>query len=129
MSEEAKREEGVAKESKVDISKLVAIIPPASEVLGRKKEAVLPEKRVRIRFERGLDKPIARIPSSIAQLLGVKSGDLVEVVVAGKKKAVFTAEVVESKPGEEVIYVYPAELEKQGVADNSIATIRKIKKQ
>ncbi len=129
MSEEAKREEGVAKESKVDISKLVAIIPPASEVLGKKKEAVLPEKRVRIRFERGLDKPIARIPSSIAQLLGVKSGDLVEVVVAGKKKAVFTAEVVESKPGEEVIYVYPAELEKQGVADNSIATIRKIKKQ
>jgi hypothetical protein len=129
LSEEAKREEGVAKESKVDISKLVAIIPPASEVLGRKKEAVLPEKRVRIRFERGLDKPIARIPSSIAQLLGVKSGDLVEVVVAGKKKAVFTAEVVESKPGEEVIYVYPAELEKQGVADNSIATIRKIKKQ
>jgi hypothetical protein len=129
LSEEAKREEGVAKESKVDISKLVAIIPPASEVLGKKKEAVLPEKRVRIRFERGLDKPIARIPSSIAQLLGVKSGDLVEVVVAGKKKAVFTAEVVESKPGEEVIYVYPAELEKQGVADNSIATIRKIKKQ
>ncbi|MCC6024844.1 MAG: hypothetical protein LM555_00915 [Desulfurococcaceae archaeon] len=128
MSEEAKREEGVAKESKVDISKLVAIIPPASEVLGKKKEAVLPEKRVRIRFERGLDKPIARIPSSIAQLLGVKSGDLVEVVVAGKKKAVFTAEVVESKPGEEVVYVYPAELEKQGVADNSIATIRKIKK-
>jgi antitoxin component of MazEF toxin-antitoxin module len=129
LSEEAKREEGVAKESKVDISKLVAIIPPASEVLGKKKEAVLPEKRVRIRFERGLDKPIARIPSSIAQLLGVKSGDLVEVVVAGKKKAVFTAEVVESKPGEEAIYVYPAELEKQGVADNSIATIRKIKKQ
>lgn len=129
MSEEARREEGVAKESKVDISKLVAVIPPASEVLGKKKEAVLPEKRVRIRFERGLDKPIARIPSSIAQLLGVKSGDLVEVVVAGKKKAVFTAEVVESKPGEEVIYVYPAELEKQGVADNSIATIRKIKKQ
>jgi len=129
LSEEAKREEGVAKESKVDISKLVAVIPPASEVLGKKKEAVLPEKRVRIRFERGLDKPIARIPSSIAQLLGVKSGDLVEVVVAGKKKAVFTAEVVESKPGEEVIYVYPAELEKQGVADNSIATIRKIKKQ
>jgi len=128
LSEEAKREEGVAKESKVDISKLVAIIPPASEVLGKKKEAVLPEKRVRIRFERGLDKPIARIPSSIAQLLGVKSGDLVEVVVAGKKKAVFTAEVVESKPGEEVVYVYPAELEKQGVADNSIATIRKIKK-
>ncbi|MFZ8782799.1 MAG: hypothetical protein ACO2OR_02280 [Desulfurococcaceae archaeon] len=129
MSEEARREEGVAKESKVDISKLVAVIPPASEVLGKKKEAVLPEKRVRIRFERGLDKPIARIPSSIAQLLGVKSGDSVEVVVAGKKKAVFTAEVVESKPGEEVIYVYPAELEKQGVADNSIATIRKIKKQ
>jgi hypothetical protein len=129
LSEEARREEGVAKESKVDISKLVAVIPPASEVLGKKKEAVLPEKRVRIRFERGLDKPIARIPSSIAQLLGVKSGDLVEVVVAGKKKAVFTAEVVESKPGEEVIYVYPAELEKQGVADNSIATIRKIKKQ
>jgi hypothetical protein len=38
---------------------------------------------------------------------------------------VFTAQVEDR--GENVVIVYSAELEKQGVADNSIATIRKVK--
>ncbi len=126
MSEESHKEN--IKESKIDVSKLIAIIPPASEILGKKKESI-PEKRIRIRFDRSLNKPVARVPSTIAQLLGVKSGDTVEIVVAGKKKATFMAELIEAKPGEEVVYVYPADLEKQGVADNSIATIRKVRKQ
>jgi antitoxin component of MazEF toxin-antitoxin module len=128
LSEKAPKSEEVNKEAKIDVSKLVAIIPPASEIMGKKKGYGVPEKRVRIRFDRELDKPVARIPSSIAQLIAVKSGDVVEVVVSGKKKAVFTAEVYEAKPGEEVVYVHPADLEKQGVADNSVATIRKVKR-
>jgi len=116
------------RETKIDVSKLVAIIPPASEIIGKKKESGISEKRIRIRFDKNLNKPIARVPSTIAQLIGIKSGDIVEVVVAGRKKAEFTAEVFEAKPGEEVVYVYPADLERQGVADNSIATIRKVKK-
>ncbi|MEM2645743.1 MAG: hypothetical protein QXP03_06720, partial [Desulfurococcaceae archaeon] len=59
----------------------------------------------------------------VANDIGVKSGDLVEIVVAGKRKAILTAEVVESR--ETSITVYPADLEKQGVADNSIVTIRR----
>jgi hypothetical protein len=125
LSEESRREE--IKESKIDISKLIAIIPPASEILSKKKESV-PEKRIRIRFDRSLNKPVAKVPNTIAQILSVKSGDVVEIVVTGKKKATFMAEVIEAKPGEEIVYVYPSDLEKQGVADNSIATIRKVKK-
>jgi hypothetical protein len=125
LSEESRREE--IKESKIDISKLIAIIPPASEILSKKKESV-PEKRIRIRFDRSLNKPVAKVPNTIAQILSVKSGDVVEIVVAGKKKATFMAEVIEVEPGEEIVYVYPSDLEKQGVADNSIATIRKVKK-
>lgn len=127
MSEERPESKEAGKEVKIDVSKLVAIIPPASEIIEKKKGFSVSEKRVRIRFERGLNKPVARIPSLVAQLIGVKNGDTVEVVVSGRKKALFTAEVFDAKPGEEVVYVYPAELEKQGVADNSIATIRKVK--
>lgn len=106
---------------KVDVSKLIAIIPSATELKSSKK--ILQEKRIRIKFEKSLTKPVARIPAHIASDLGIKPGDLVEIVVAGKKKALFTAEVVDST--ENTVVVYPEELEKQGVADNSIATIRK----
>jgi len=109
------------KASKVDVSKILAVIPPAAE-LKKEKKTIL-EKRVRIKFEKSLQKPIARIPVSIANELGVKSGDVVEVVVAGKKKVLLEAEVVETN--ENFVVVYPIELEKQGVSDNSIATIRK----
>ena len=130
MSEETPGEGEATRETKIDVSKLVAIIPPASEIIGKKreKESIITEKRVRIRFDRSLDKPIARVPSSIAQLLGIKNGDVVEIVVAGRKKAIFTAEVFEAKLEEGVVYVYPGELEPQGVSDNSIATIRKAKR-
>jgi hypothetical protein len=110
---------------KVDISKLLAIIPSASELRGAKK--TLSEKRIRIKYDRSIDKPIAKIPAWIASELDIKNGDVVEVVVAGKRKTTFTAEVVEST--ESAVVVYPVELEKQGVADNSIATIRKAKVQ
>ena len=109
------------KASKVDVSKILAVIPPAAE-LKKEKKTIL-EKRVRIKFEKSLQKPIARIPVSIANELGVKSGDVVEVVVAGKRKVLLEAEVVETN--ENFVVVYPIELEKQGVSDNSIATIRK----
>lgn len=110
--------------SKIDVSKLLTIVPPASEILGSKKKQLV-EKRIRIKFDRSLSKPIVRIPRSLAQELGIKSGDMVEVVVAGKKKARFTADVVEDL-SENLVIVYPDELEKQGVSDNSIATIRKV---
>jgi bifunctional DNA-binding transcriptional regulator/antitoxin component of YhaV-PrlF toxin-antitoxin module len=124
LGEEEKKEhvEG-SKSSKVDISRLLAIVPSAAEL--REEKKVLQEKRVRIRFDRSLVKPITIVPTSIARELDIKTGDTVEIVVAGKKKALFTAQVEDR--GENVVIVYPTELEKQGVADNSIATIRKVK--
>lgn len=113
--------EHVHKSSKADISKILAIIPSATELKREKK--VLQEKRIRIKFDRNLTGPLAKIPVHIANELGIKSGDLVEVVVAGKKKVIFTAEVVDT--GENVVAVCPADLERQGISDNSIATIRK----
>ncbi len=124
MSEGVKPEQTPPEEpKKVDISKLLAIVPSASELKSEKK--VLSEKRIRIKYDKSLDKPIARIPVVLANELGIKNGDQVEIVVAGKKKAYFTAEVVEGS--ENIVVVYPEDLEKQGVADNSIATIRRVK--
>lgn len=108
---------------KPDLSKLLAIIPSAAELKGEKK--ILSEKRIKIRYDRSLSKPIAKVPVQVASELDIKPGDQVEIVVAGKKKVVLTADLYESK--ENIVIVYPAELEKQGVADNSIATIRKVK--
>jgi len=123
LSEEKKEPVEESKPSKVDISRLLAIVPSAAEL--REEKKVLQEKRIRIRFDRSLVKPVAIVPTSIARELDIKTGDAVEIVVAGKKKAVFIAQVEDR--GENVVIVYPAELEKQGVADNSIATIRKAK--
>ncbi|MGC8953569.1 hypothetical protein [Desulfurococcus amylolyticus] len=110
-------------QQKIDVSKLVSIIPPASEL--KKKEKKLTEKRVRIRFDRTLNEPIAKIPSALASMLDIKNDERVEVVVAGRKRFEFKALVFESTD-ENVVYVYPGEIEKNGVADNSIATIRKV---
>lgn len=118
---EAPAQSEAPERSKVDVSKLISIIPPASELKAERK--VVSEKRVRIRFDRGINKPIAKLPSHLAKELGIKSGDTVEVIVAGRKKASFTAEVIETQ--ENFVLVYPADLERQGVSDNSIATIRK----
>lgn len=120
-SEKPQPTEHAYKSSKADISKILAIIPSATEL--KRERKVLQEKRIRIKFDRNLTGSLAKIPVHIANELGIKSGDVVEIVVAGKKKAVFTAEVVDT--GENVVIVYPADLERQGVSDNSIATIRK----
>ncbi|MEL9909187.1 MAG: hypothetical protein QXP97_05970 [Desulfurococcus sp.] len=109
-------------QQKVDVSKLVSIVPPASEL--KKKEKKLTEKRVRIRFDRTLNEAIAKIPSALASMLGIKNDERVEVVVAGRKRFEFKALIFESTD-ENIVYVYPGEIEKNGVADNSIATIRK----
>lgn len=115
-------EEQGKEERKVDISKLVSIIPPASELF--KKERKLSEKRIRIRFDSSLSPDIAKVPSALAKLLDIKDKDAVEIVVAGRKKFRLQAAVFESQE-ENVVFVPPAEFEKNGVADNSIATIRK----
>ncbi|MFZ8791643.1 MAG: hypothetical protein ACO2OS_05125 [Thermosphaera aggregans] len=122
MSEREQARNAQEKQQKPDISKLVSIVPPASEL--KKKEKTLSEKRLRVKYDESLKEPIAKIPKPIAGMLGIKDGDSVEVVVAGRKKFVFKAVIIESQE-ENTIYVYPEELKMNGVADNSIATLRK----
>ncbi|MEM4718209.1 MAG: hypothetical protein QXE81_05570 [Desulfurococcaceae archaeon] len=123
MQEEKHSTSAKENKQKPDISKLLAIIPSAAELRGGKK--TLAEKRIRIRYDRSFSKPIAKIPVHVASELDIKPGDQVEIVVAGKRKVTLTADLYETK--ENTVIVHPAELEKQGVADNSIATIRKVK--
>jgi bifunctional DNA-binding transcriptional regulator/antitoxin component of YhaV-PrlF toxin-antitoxin module len=118
-SGEEKKEEVV---KKVDIKKLVSIIPPASEL--RRKQKVLREKRIRIKYDESLPEGSARVPKDLASMLGIKDGDMIEIVVAGRKKFLFKAEIIE-ETGTNIVYCYPEELRENGVADNSIATLRK----
>ncbi|ADG91443.1 hypothetical protein [Thermosphaera aggregans] len=122
MSEGEQVRNAQEQQQKPDISKLVSIVPPASEL--KKKEKILSEKRLRVKYDESLKEPIAKIPKPIAGMLGIKDGDSVEVVVAGRKKFMFKAVIIESQE-ENTIYVYPEELKINGVADNSIATLRK----
>ncbi len=107
---------------KIDIKKLVSIVPPASEL--KKKTKVLKEKRIRIKFDESLPEGASKVPKDLARMLGIKEGDKIEIVVAGRKKFIFTALIIEES-GVNYVYVYPEELREKGVADNSIATIRK----
>jgi antitoxin component of MazEF toxin-antitoxin module len=122
MSEREQIRNAQEQQQKPDISKLVSIVPPASEL--KKKEKTLSEKRLRVKYDESLKEPIAKISKPIAGMLGIKDGDSVEVVVAGRKKFMFKAVIIESQE-ENTIYVYPEELKINGVADNSIATLRK----
>ncbi len=123
VKEETKQEQTSQEEQpKIDIKKLVSIVPPASEL--KKKTKVLKEKRIRIKFDESLPEGASRVPKELAKLLGIEEGDKIEIVVAGRKKFIFTAQIVE-EPGVNFVYVYPEELREKGVADNSIATIRR----
>ncbi|MGC9122271.1 MAG: AbrB/MazE/SpoVT family DNA-binding domain-containing protein [Thermogladius sp.] len=118
MSQEGKEAGG----SKPDINKLLAMVPPASEL--RKKETSIKEKRIRVQFDSSLDPSKMKIPTELAKMLGIKEGDAVELVVAGKKKFTYTATLFESSDTN-VVYAHPDELTRQGVANNSIATVRR----
>ncbi len=107
---------------KVDISKLVSIIPPASQL--RRKEAKVREKRIRIRYDESTPQGCVKIPAKLAEILGINEGELVDIVVAGRHKFVYKAIVIEEDSINNV-YCHPEELREKGVADNSIATVRK----
>ncbi|ADI32426.1 hypothetical protein [Staphylothermus hellenicus] len=107
---------------KVDIKKLVSIIPPASEL--RRKQKVLREKRIRIKYDESLPENTAKVPKDLAEALGIKEDDTIEIVIAGKKKFMFKAVIID-ETGTNLVYCYPEELREKGVADNSIATLRK----
>ncbi len=112
----------VIETKKIDVSKLISIIPPASQL--RRKEARIREKRIRIRYDESMPTGTVRLSKGLADMLSIKDGDLVDIVVAGRHKFVYKAIVVE-EGGLNEAYCNPEELRERGVADNSIATVRR----
>ena len=117
-----KIEDKPVSKKKIDVAKLLSIIPPASEL--KRKEIKLKEKRIRVRYDESLPPNTIRLSKHLAQLLGINEGDLVEIVVAGRHKFTYNALVIDEGNVNEV-HCNPEELKERGVADNSIATIRK----
>ncbi|MEM0355967.1 MAG: hypothetical protein QXO78_00780 [Desulfurococcaceae archaeon] len=120
MSSDEVKKETITR--KTDISKLVSIVPPASELF--KKEKVITEKRIRVKYDSSLSEDQIKIHRDIANTLNIKQGDNVELVVAGKKKLLFKA-VIADNIEQNVVFCNPNILVKNGVADNSIVTVRK----
>ena len=106
-------------EKKLDIKALVAIIPPASV---KKKEKQIREKRIRLRYNESVKPGHAIICEALAKLLNIK--DYIEITVAGRKR--FKLKVtIDQKVPENEVWCNPEELREKGIADNSIATVRR----
>jgi hypothetical protein len=82
----------------------------------------VPEKRLRIRRIDGVDVGMAKMNSSMMKQLQIT--DKIEVVIAGKRKCVLTVIADDNVPEREV-WANPTQMTSLGIADNSIATIRR----
>jgi hypothetical protein len=118
VGEEPQEEERT--QEKVDLKKLLAVIPPPSEVLSKKRQGVR-EKRIRLLYDNNISEEEARISPILARELGVK--EYVEVSVAGKKRFRFKVLIDENAPLD-YVYVNSELMKRNGIANNSICTIR-----
>lgn len=105
---------------KRDIKALVAIIPPASQVLGRREKRVK-EKRIRVRLKDVVKEDELHISPRLATELNIK--DRAYLSVPGKKRMEFKVLINDSVPYGEV-WVNTEVMKERGVADNTLATIR-----
>jgi len=110
----------MSSEEKKDIKALVAVIPPADAL--RKKEVKIQERRIRLRYRENLPPEKAMINPGTARQLGIS--DKLEIVVARRHRFIFEAELSEDVPPNEV-WCSSELLQEEGIADNSIATVRK----
>lgn len=79
------------------------------------------ELRRRILYDESLPPGEAAIPKTLKEELAIE--DTVEIVVAGKKRLTFKVKEVESDV--ERLFVCPEDMKTLGIANNSIATIRR----
>ncbi len=80
------------------------------------------EKRLRIRQRDDVERGMAKLNPKTMKYLGIR--DFVEVVIAGKKRLRFRALALEGVPEGEV-WANAQELRERGVADRTIATVRR----
>ncbi len=104
---------------KRDIRSILQMIPPASQLFGEEKR--VRERRVRLKFHNELKEGVAKLNPELAKELGIR--DKVEVVVAHRHRYVFSVMLDENVPVNEV-WINGEKLEHEGVADNSIVTVR-----
>ena len=105
---------------KRDIKALVAIIPPASQVLGRREKKIR-EKRIRVRLKDVVKENELHISPRLATELNIK--DRAYLSVPGKKRMEFKAVVNDSVPYGEV-WANTEVMKERGIADNTLAAIR-----
>jgi hypothetical protein len=85
-------------------------------------EKVRKEKRLRLVLSEEVKEGKAKINEKIANELGIV--DKIEAVVGGKKRIVFDAIISSEFPLEQVI-INTSEAKAYGIANNTIATIRR----
>jgi len=94
-------------------------IPPASAL--REARKTLREKRVRIKYDPSVRPEAAKLSSGLAKMLNIS--DKLELVVAGRAKFILNA-IVDDSVEPDRVHVNPDIMSEEGVADNSIATVR-----
>ncbi|MEM1623556.1 MAG: hypothetical protein QW543_05450 [Sulfolobales archaeon] len=102
---------------KKDIKVLLSVVPPAEAL--RKQKSSPRERRVKLRYSPAVKTGSLHVNPELAKELSI--GDYAEIAVHGRRvklKVVISEEV----PRGEVWG--PADLKAQGIADNSIVTIR-----
>ena len=114
--------QGGAGEARKSIKDLLTLIPPASSL--RVKERRHVERRVRLRFDSTLERDTAKINPGLARDLGIS--EMLEIVVAGRVRFAFKV-VLDERVEPSKVHVSPDLMEENGVADNSIATVRAYK--
>ncbi|NPA96858.1 MAG: hypothetical protein GXO32_04595 [Crenarchaeota archaeon] len=106
---------------KLDVKKLVAVIPPPSALMGRR-QGQAREKRIRLRYCPDVSPEQAKISSRLAKELGIT--EFVEMTVAGRKRFRFKVVIDDTVPYD-YIFVNPDLMRQYGIADNSMCTIRR----
>ncbi len=114
--------EDVEKQEKVDIKKLLSVVPPPSVLFSKQKQGTR-EKRIRLRYDQNIGTDEAKISPSLARELGIK--EYVEISVTGKKRFRLKAVISDSIPPDSV-YINPDPAKRFGISDNSICTIRAV---
>lgn len=110
---------GPQQSQKRDVKQLVAVIPPASEVLGRGVRRVS-ERRVRVRLRGGVPEDSVYVSGKLVSELGVK--EKIQLSVSGRR-FVLSVFVSDDVPENEV-WVNEEFMRRSGVSDNSMATVR-----
>jgi hypothetical protein len=123
VSEEVDNSKRISKEikpEKADLAKALSIIPPASSLKEKGKKVI--EKRLRISYDESVEHGNVKLSKKLASQLGIQKK--LEMVIASKKKLMLDAQIDDSIQEELKVFVNSEQMKEEGVADNSIVTIR-----